>query len=78
LSGAGVKVSMDGRGRWLEPVEVSRVLIERLWRSLKNQCVYLDAFDPGTDAGAGIGKWLTYYNAEHPHSALGGRTPEEA
>ena len=54
------------------------VFIERLWRSLKYECVYLSAFESGSEARAGIGKWLTYYNAERPHSALGGRTPEEA
>ena len=73
LIDAGVKVSMDGRGRWLD-----NVFIERLWRSLKYECVYLSAFETGSEARAGIGKWLTYYNAERPHSALGGRTPEEA
>jgi putative transposase len=73
LIGACVKVSMDGRGRWLD-----NVFIERLWRSLKYECVYLDAFETGTEARTGIGKWLTYYNAERPHSALGGRTPDEA
>jgi len=73
LIGAGVKISMDGRGRWLD-----NVFIERLWRSLKYECVYLDAFETGTEARTGIGKWLTYYNAERPHSALGGRTPDEA
>jgi putative transposase len=73
LIGAGVKVSMDGRGRWLD-----NVFIERLWRSLKYECVYLNAFETGTEARTGIGKWLTYYNAERPHSALGGRTPDEA
>jgi len=54
------------------------VFIERLWRSLKYECVYLSAFETGSEARAGIGKWLTYYNAERPHSALGGKTPEEA
>ncbi len=73
LIGAGVKVSMDGRGRWLD-----NVFIERLWRSLTYECVYLDAFETGTEARTGIGNWLTYDNAERPHSALGGRTPDEA
>jgi putative transposase len=73
LIGAGVKVSMDGRGRWLD-----NVFIERLWRSLKYECVYLNVFETGTEARTGIGKWLTYYNADRPHSALGGRTPNEA
>ena len=51
---------------------------ERLWRSLKYECVYLHAFETASEARAGIGKWITYYNAERPHSALGGRTPLEA
>jgi len=70
---AGVKISMDGKGRWMD-----NVFIERLWRSLKYECVYLHAFETGSEARAGIGRWMTYYNAERPHSALGGRTPLEA
>lgn len=70
---AGVKVSMDGKGRWMD-----NVFIERLWRSLKYECVYLNAFETGSEARAGIGRWITYYNTERPHSALGGRTPLEA
>ena len=70
---AGVKISMDGKGRWMD-----NVFIERLWRSLKYECVYLHAFETGSEARAGIGRWMAYYNAERPHSALGGRTPLEA
>jgi putative transposase len=73
LTGAGVRISMDGRGRWLD-----NVFIERLWRSLKYECIYLNAFETGSEARAGIGRWITYYNGSRPHSALGGRTPEEA
>jgi len=73
LTEAGVKVSMDGKGRWMD-----NVFIERLWRSLKYECVYLHAFETGSEARAGIGKWVAYYNTERPHSALGGRTPLEA
>jgi len=73
LTEAGVKVSMDGKGRWMD-----NVFIERLWRSLKYECVYLHAFETGSEARAGVGKWIAYYNAERPHSALGGRTPLEA
>ena len=73
LIAAGVKVSMDGKGRWMD-----NIFIERLWRSLKYECVYLHAFETGSEARAGIGRWVTYYNAERPHSALGGRTPLEA
>jgi len=73
LTGAGVRVSMDGRGRWMD-----NVFIERLWRSMKYECVYLQAFETGSEARAGIGRWITYYNSQRPHSTLGGRTPDEA
>ncbi|WP_407920728.1 IS3 family transposase [Frigidibacter oleivorans] len=73
LLDAAVKVSMDGRGRWMD-----NVMIERLWRSLKYECVYLQAFETGSEARAGIGRWIDFYNTERPHSALGGRTPVEA
>ena len=68
-----VQISMDGRGRWMD-----NVMIERLWRSLKYECVYLNAFETGTEARTGIGNWINFYNHERPHSALGGRTPVEA
>ena len=73
LQDAAVKISMDGRGRWMD-----NVMIERLWRSLKYECVYLHAFETGSAARAGIGKWIAFYNTLRPHSALGGRTPVEA
>jgi putative transposase len=73
LTEAGIRVSMDGRGRWMD-----NVFIERLWRSLKYECVYTNAFETGSEARAGIGHWIDYYNARRPHSALGGRTPNEA
>ena len=70
---AGVRVSMDGRGRWMD-----NVFIERLWRSLKYECVFLNAFETGGEARAGIGRWIDFYNRRRPHSSLGGRTPDEA
>ena len=73
LQEAGVRVSMDGRGRWMD-----NVFIERLWRSLKYECVYLHAFETGSELRAGLTKWIGYYNARRPHSALAGRTPDEA
>ena len=73
LQRAGVRISMDGRGRWMD-----NVFIERLWRSLKYDCVYLHAFETGSEARAGLTKWIGYYNAGRPHSALAGRTPDEA
>ncbi len=54
------------------------MFIERLWRSLKYECIYLHAFETGSEARIGIGRWVGYYNAARPHSALGGLTPEEA
>ena len=63
---------MDGRGRWMD-----NVFIERLWRSLKYECVYLNAFETGTEAKVGIGCWIGYYNVDRPHSAFAGRTPDE-
>jgi len=73
LEAARVRISMDGRGRWMD-----NVFIERLWRSLKYECVYLHAFETGSEARAGLGHWIGYYNAARPHSALSGRTPDEA
>ena len=73
LTDAEVKISMDGRGRW-----VDNRMIERLWRSIKYECIYLNAFETGSEARAGIAKWMTYYNAERPHSCHGILTPNEA
>ena len=64
---------IDGKGRWID-----NRMIDRLWRSLKYECVYLHAYETGSEAKAGIGKWLTYYNVERPHSAHGILTPDEA
>ena len=73
LTDAKIKISMDGKGRWID-----NRMLERLWRSLKYECVYLHAFETGSQAKAGIGKWLAYYNAERPHSTHGILTPDEA
>jgi len=73
LQQAGVRISMDGRGRWMD-----NVFIERLWRSLKYECVYLHAFETGSELRAGLSSWINYYNARRPHSTLAGRTPDEA
>ena len=64
---------IDGKGRWID-----NRMIERLWRSLKYECVYLHAFETGSEAKAGIGKWLAYYNTERPHSTHRILTPNEA
>ena len=73
LQDAGVRISMDGRGRWMD-----NVFIERLWRSLKYECVYLHAFETGSELRAGLSRWIDYYNVRWPHSTLAGRTPDEA
>src|SRR4051812_14744338 len=73
LKAAEVRISMDGRGRW-----VDNVFIERLWRSLKYECVYLHAFETGSELRAGLLRGIGYYNTGRPHSTLGGRTPDEA
>jgi putative transposase len=73
LTDAKINTSMDGKGRWIDDR-----MIERLWRSLKYECVYLHAFETGSEAKAGIEKWLAYYNVERPHSTHGILTPDEA
>ena len=73
LKEAGVRISMDGRGRWMD-----NRMIERLWRSLKYECVYLNSFETGSEVKAGIGRWIDYYNSERPHSNHGILTPDEA
>jgi putative transposase len=67
----GIQISMDGKGRW-----VDNVFVERLWRSVKYEHVYLHAFDTVRDAKAGIGAYLRFYNTTRPHQALGGQTPD--
>ncbi len=70
LREAEVRISMDGRGRWMD-----NVFIERLWRSVKYECVYLHAFETGSEASSGIGRWIGYYNAARPHQGIGQQTP---
>lgn len=66
----GVKVSMDGKGRYLD-----NIFVERLWRSLKYEEVYLNAYDSLQEARLGIGQYLDFFNDKRPHSALGYQTP---
>ena len=70
LSAAGIRISMDGRGRWID-----NVFIERLWRSLKYEDVYLKGYADGREARAGIAAWISFFNGTRPHQALGDRTP---
>jgi putative transposase len=73
LKQAGIKISMDGRGRCMD-----NIFIERLWRSLKYEAVYLQEISDGFQAERVISGWMSFYNQERPHSSLDGRTPEEA
>jgi putative transposase len=70
LIDAGVRISMDGRGRWMD-----NVFIERLWRSLKHEDVYLKGYADGLEARTGIGEWIAFYNERRLHQALGYRAP---
>ena len=72
LQAAGIQISMDGRGRCMD-----NIFIERLWRSLKYEAVYLHELADGLKARRVIGEWIGFYTTERPHSALGGRTPAE-
>ena len=73
LRDAEIRVSMDGKGRWMD-----NVFIERLWRSLKYECVCLHAFETGSEPRRGLTQWIGDYNARRPHSSLDGRRPGEA
>ncbi len=69
----GVAISMDGKGAWRD-----NVFVERLWRSVKYEEVYLRAYDSVTEARRSIGLYLDFYNARRPHSGLDGATPDHA
>jgi putative transposase len=73
LKEAGIAISMDGRGRCMD-----NIFIERLWRSLKYEAVYLHEMVDGFVATRVIGEWIAYYNTERPHSTFDGATPAEA
>jgi len=68
----GVKISMDGKGRYND-----NLFIERLWRTVKYEEVYLRAYQDGKEARVGLGNYLRFYNTERPHQSLGYRTPAE-
>jgi putative transposase len=70
LETLGVRISMDGKGRFLD-----NIFIERLWRSLKYEEVFIKAYGSVPEARIGIGEWLVFYNDERPHQALDYRTP---
>ena len=74
LKEAGIRISMDGRGRALD-----NVFIERLWRAVKYECVYLHNFETVPALAAGLAEWFHFYNEKRPHSALGrDLTPKQA
>jgi putative transposase len=70
LTAAGVRISMDGRGRWMD-----NLFIGRLWRSLKREDVYLKGCADGREAHSGIAEWFGFYSNTRLHQALGSRTP---
>ncbi len=70
---AGIAISMDGKGAWRD-----NVFIERLWRSVKYEEVYLKAYDTVSEARASIGRYLAFYNGRRPHSSLDRQTPDQA
>jgi putative transposase len=68
----GIKISMDGKGRWRD-----NVFVERVWKSIKYEEVYLHAYETVQEARTSIGKYLEFYNSERPHSSLDGFTPDQ-
>ena len=72
LRDAKVRISMDGRGRWLD-----NAMIERLWRTLKYECVYLKEYETGSDLRRSLAWWFDFYNSRRPHSVFNGRKPME-
>ena len=73
LTDAEIAISMDGKGAWRD-----NVFVERLWRSVKYEEVYLRAYASVSEARASIGRYLSFYNGTRPHSSLGGQTPDQA
>jgi putative transposase len=72
LKAGNIKISMDGKGCW-----VDNVFIERLWRSLKYECIYLQEFDNVEQLRSSISNWINFYNNIRPHSVFNGKTPKE-
>lgn len=73
LADNGIAISMDGRGAWRD-----NVFVERLWKSVKYEEVYLRAYDSVGQARASLGRYLDFYNSKRPHSSLAARTPDRA
>jgi len=72
LASQGVAISMDGRGSWRD-----NILIERFWRSIKYEEIYLHAYDSVSAARHGISRYIEFYNSRRPHSSLDRSTPDE-
>jgi putative transposase len=72
LQGHNIRISMDGKGCWGD-----NIMVERLWRSLKYENIYLHAYETGSEARRGIGQWIVDYNQNRGHSSLGDCTPDE-
>jgi len=72
LTEHGIQISMDGKGCWRD-----NVFVERLWKSIKYEEVYLHAYDSVSHAKASLAKYIRFYNAGRPHSSLDGRTPDD-
>src|SRR5450830_1629895 len=73
LADNGIAIRMDGKGAWRD-----NVFVERLWRSVKYEEVYLRAYESVSEARNSIGRYLDFYNRRRPHSSLDGRTPDQA
>jgi len=73
LADNGITISMDGKGAWRD-----NVFVERLWKSVKYEEVYLRAYETVSEARSSIGSYLDFYNGRRPHSSLDGRTPDQA
>jgi len=73
LKTAGIAISMDGKGAWRD-----NIFVERLWRTIKYEEVYLRAYASVSEARNSIGRYLAFYNGTRPHSSLGGQTPDQA
>ena len=71
IQGHGIRLSMDGKGRW-----VDNAFVERLWKSVKYEEVYLHAYDSVSEARQGLQRYFEFYNQRRPHSSLDGQTPD--
>ena len=73
INNADIQISMDGKGAWRD-----NVFVERLWRTIKYEEVYLRAYDSVSAARESLRRYLMFYNSRRPHSSLDGQTPDQA